>query len=100
VSAMVGPGSYDVVKDVFSRSMTYNRANTAAFLSRRADNLFGIKDIPGPQEYLQNQSVISRGKTWTTTMQAFGVTEKRFVSQSIVAPGPGTYKSERHKRMA
>ena len=33
-------------------------------------------------------------------MQAFGTTEKRFVTQSMVVPGPGNYKSERHIRMA
>ena len=64
-----------------------------------------MKDLPGPQEYEQATAsqAISRGKSWTTTMQAFGTTERRFVgatSQSVAVPGPGTYKSERHQRMA
>lgn len=64
-------------------------------------DIFGIKDLPGPQEYETNTSTaISRGKSWTTTVQAFGSTEKRFVTQSMLAPGPGTYRSERHLRLA
>ena len=104
----VGPATYDLGKDDVARSLAVNRANTAAFLAKRPENLFGIKDLPGPQDYELNQSVISRGKSWTTTVQAFGTTEKRFtastaptISQSMqLAPGPGTYVSERHKRMA
>lgn len=96
----VGPGSYDVVKDVFNRSLSQNRANTAAFLTKRNENIFGIKDIPGPQEYSNSSTMFSHGKSWTTTVQAFGSTERRFVSQSMTAPGPGTYKSERHNKMA
>ena len=43
---------------------------------------------------------MSRGKSWTTTIQAFGTTEKRFGDASKQVPGPGTYKSERHKKLA
>ena len=43
---------------------------------------------------------MSRGKSWTTTVQAFGSTEKRFVSQNRSVPGPGNYKTECHQRMA
>ena len=100
-STQLGPGTYDVIQDVFSRSISSNRANTAAFLSRRPEDIFGIKDLPGPQEYETNASTtISRGKSWTTTVQAFGSTEKRFVAQSMSVPGPGQYKSERHVRAA
>jgi len=76
-----------------------NRNNTSAFLSRRAEDIFGIKDLPGPQEYETNNTSMTRGKSWTTTVQAFGTTEKRFPTQSMEIPGPGTYKSENHKRM-
>ena len=98
----MGPGTYDVIKDVFNRSISANRANTAAFLAKRPENLFGVKDLPGPQDYANNnsQSFMKSGKSWTTTAQAFGTTERRFISQSMQAPGPGTYKSERHKKMA
>ena len=97
VQKEVGPGSYDLVKDVFNRALSQNRVNTAAFLTRRPEDIFGIKDLPGPQEYDGNSSLMmSRGKSWTTTMQAFGTTEKRFGDPSKNAPGPGTYKSERH----
>lgn len=102
----VGPATYELSKDF--RQVQFNRANTAAFLAKRPENLFGIKDLPGPQDYELNKEEISRGKSWTTTMQAFGTTEKRFtastepsISKSMqLAPGPGTYSSERHKRMA
>ena len=46
--AIRGPGSYDVVKNAFSRSVSHNRTFTAAVLSKRPENMFGIKDIPGP----------------------------------------------------
>ena len=46
--AIRGPGSYDVVKNAFSRSVSHNRTFTAAFLSKWPENMFGIKDIPGP----------------------------------------------------
>ena len=55
---------------------------------------------PGPQEYETNQTSISRGKSWTTTMQAFGTTEKRFADSQMQIPGPGSYSSERHKKMS
>jgi hypothetical protein len=45
---MLGPGFYDAVKDVFSSSVSHNRTFTSAFLSKRPDNIFGIKDFPGP----------------------------------------------------
>lgn len=96
----LGPGAYDVVADVYSRSLSQHRVNTAAFLTKRNENLFGIKDIPGPQEYSTNASMFSHGKSWTTTVQAFGSTERRFISQSMQAPGPGEYRSERHGKMA
>ena len=35
-----------------------------------------------------------------TTIQAFGTTEKRFTDKEKQEPGPGTYKSERHGKMA
>ena len=44
--------------------------------------------------------MIDRGKSWACNTQAFGTTEKRFNSQAIKVPGPGTYKTERHKKMA
>ena len=45
---VVGPATYDIGKDGISQSMSNNRANTAAFLAKRPENLFGIKDLPGP----------------------------------------------------
>ena len=81
LNPVVGPGSYDdSTFGVYSRSFSQNRANTAAFLTKRPEDIFGIKPIPGPQEYDNNQSQMSRGKSWTTTMQAFGTTEKRFAN--------------------
>ena len=67
-SAVVGPGSYDVVKDIFNRSLSKNKTYTAAFLTKRPENMFGIKDIPGPQEYSVKNSVISTGKSWNSNM--------------------------------
>ena len=97
----VGPATYNFVNDAYSRSISTNRANTAAFLSRRPVDIFGIKDLPGPQEYETSVTIsMSRGKSWTTTVQAFGSTEKRFVSQNRSVPGPGNYKTECHQRMA
>ena len=66
VNPVVGPGSYDLSND--RSKSNNNRANTAAFLAKRPENLFDVKDLPGPSEYMQDQSVISRGKSWTTTM--------------------------------
>ena len=46
----VGPGSYDP-KNLEHMHAMKTRANTAAFLTKRTDNVFGIKDKPGPQDY-------------------------------------------------
>ena len=94
---IVGPATYTTAKTSTSPNKSFSRANTAAFLAKRPENLFGIKELPGPQDYETNQIEISRGKSWTTTMQAFGTTEKRFtesteptISRSMqLAPGPG-----------
>ena len=56
--------------------------------------------MPGPQEYDMDVSRMSRGKSWATTVQAFGSTERRFTSSMPQVPGPGAYKSERHKQLA
>lgn len=100
-NTIVGPGSYDLLSDVYNRPVAQNRTNTAAFLTKRPEDIFGIKDLPGPQNYnTAASSTMTRGKSWTTTTQAFGTTEKRFTTQSMLIPGPGTYRSERHGRMA
>ena len=76
---MVGPGSYEVDRDLNSAGHSPQRLNTAAFLGKRPENIFGYKDIPGPGDYGHNNSMNSSfaGKTWTSTIQAFGTTEKR-----------------------
>ena len=100
---MVGPGSYEV-RGRNDHSPT--RLNTAAFLGKRPGNLFGTQEYPGPAEYNQNSTLNTsfHNKTWTSTIQAFGTTEKRMgqMSHSISypLPGPGSYTSERHRKLA
>ena len=47
---LVGPGAYDpkIVENVYENKV---RSNTAAFLGKRSDNVFEIKDRPGPTDY-------------------------------------------------
>ena len=47
---LVGPGSYET-QNSLKEHMRATRANTAAFLGKRSDNVFGIKDRPGPGDY-------------------------------------------------
>lgn len=47
-TSALGPGSYDIVSDIYKRSILAIRQNTAAFLTRRPEDIFGIKDMPGP----------------------------------------------------
>ena len=82
------------------------RLNTAAFLGKRPDDLFGANGKPGPGDYAPESSVMNasfNAKVWGSTIQAFGTTERRMPSQphsvSQSLPGPGTYVSERHKKL-
>lgn len=48
-NVQLGPGSYDLNRGSLGRQPY--RLNTAAFLGKRSDNLFSVKDVPGPGEY-------------------------------------------------
>lgn len=90
----IGPGTYAVVES-FHKENQLRTQSTACFISRRASNLFGvIEDIPGPADY-NSKLEKSDEKYWSTSIQAFGQTEKRFArSQGNLTghvPGPGQY---------
>ena len=42
VNPIVGPGTYEAANDNFKKSIAQTRANTAAFLTKRNQNLFGV----------------------------------------------------------
>jgi len=108
-NVLVGPTSYDNSRPYNvggrSQSSPKGRLNTAAFLGKRNQNLFGIQDLPGPQDYRDEYKDNFKGKFWETSIQAFGTTEKRFsignqsvLSQSMTVdstPGPGHYITAR-----
>lgn len=80
-----------------TRSFT---SNTAAFKARqRATNVFGSNDAPGPGEYAETNTSLQSIKLWSSAIQAFGTTERRFMqSHSVTAPstpGPGQYPAKR-----
>ena len=54
------------------------KSPTASFLSHKEENLFSvIEGRPGPFEYSKSQS---SNKFWSSSVQAFGKTERRFIT--------------------
>ena len=97
----LGPGTYDFEYPNKGKS---KRGFNAPFReSQRPDNVFGrVPDFPGPTDYHLpgDQSPLNetfKQKQWSTNIQAFGNTEKRFAfskETSMIAqnvPGAGKY---------
>ena len=89
----MGPGTYNfkVAQDVVSGHHT--RTKTAGFIGNRPENVFGdVPHHPGPAEYNAKQR--DAHKYWSSSVQAFGHTEKRFAfsmdfreMEAVPAPG-------------
>lgn len=90
---VMGPGTYDfkIAQDVVSGH--HNRNKTAGFIGHRPENVFGnVPPYPGPSDYNAKQK--GAHKFWSSSVQAFGHTEKRFAfsmdfreMEAVPAPG-------------
>lgn len=68
---MLGPGRYSI----YDKKV---KSPTASFLSTKDENLFSvIEGGPGPHEY----KPVKTNKFWSSSMQAFGSTERRFMQE-------------------
>ena len=96
----VGPGTYG--PELGDKQRNYNNI----FIGQRAPVFGKIPNYPGPQEYhLQGNPVKGdtfAQKIWSTNLQAFGTTEKRFAKAKEVepikadVPAPGAYSEHNH----
>ena len=64
----MGPGAYETVGNM---NLPAKRLNTAAFLGKRPDDLFGANGKPGPGDYAPESSTMNtsfNAKVWGSTV--------------------------------
>ena len=74
----IGPGLYE------TKQKQKEPFNTASFMNSRGENLFSvIQGMPGPHEYDVKETKL-KNKFWSSSVQAFGKTERRFAFSTSV----------------
>ena len=79
----MGPGTYDERRHIKSEK-TYRRSTANFLVNKRPDNLFSIVESnPAPTDYNTSASQPDfKAKFWSSSVEAFGNTEKRFKKDS------------------